>query len=80
MSEQLQEEKLHRYGHVEPVENLTSTDTTKAVKLRIAKEGIASLDPLSVPELMNRTVRDYPDHPAIMYKNAQKIWTPVTYR
>lgn len=80
MSEQLQEEKPHRYGHVEQVENITTTDTTQAVKLRVAKEGIASLDPISVPELMNRTVRDYPDHPAIMYKNAQKIWTPVTYR
>lgn len=80
MSEQLKEEMPNRYGHVEQVENLTTTDPTKAVKLRVAKEGIASLDPISVPELMNRTVRDYPDHPAMMYKNAQKIWTPVTYR
>lgn len=81
MAEQLQEEKPKRYGHVEQVENITTTDTTKAVKLRVAKEGIASLDPISVPELMNRTVRDYPDHPAIMYKkDAQKTWTPITYR
>lgn len=80
MSEQLKEETTpSRYGHVEQVENITSTDTTKAVKMRVAKEGIASLDPISVPELVNRTVRDFPDHPAIMYKNAQKIWTPITY-
>lgn len=80
MSDQLQEEKFERFGRVEQVENLTTTDPNGAVKVRVAKEGIASLDPISVPDLVNRTVRDYPDLPAMVYKNAQKIWTTVTYR
>lgn len=80
MSDQLQEEKFERFGRVEQVENFTTTDPNGAVKLRVAKEGIASLDPMSVPDLVNRTVRDYPDHPAMMYKNAQNRWTTVTYR
>lgn len=67
-------------GRVLPADNFTTTDPTKPVKLRIAGEGVASLDPLSVPDLMNRTVRDYPDHPAMMYKNGQKVWTPITYK
>lgn len=80
MAEKLQEEKFERFGRVEPVENFTTTDPNGAVKLRVAKEGIASLDPMSVPDLVNRTVRDYPDHPAMVYKNTQNRWTTVTYR
>lgn len=67
-------------GRVLPADSYTTADPTKPVKLRLASEGVASLDPLSVPDLMNRTVRDYPDHPAMMYKNAQKVWTPITYK
>lgn len=80
MAEKLQEEKFERFGRVEQVENFTTTDPNGAVKLRVAKEGIASLDPMSVPDLVNRTVRDYPDHPAMVYKNTQNRWTTVTYR
>ncbi|XP_040171444.1 very long-chain-fatty-acid--CoA ligase bubblegum [Anopheles arabiensis] len=67
-------------GRVLPADSYTSTDPAVPVKLRIAKEGLASLDPLSVPDLMNRTVRDHPDHPAMVFRNAQKQWQTVTYR
>lgn len=79
MSEQLKEEKPVRHGRILPAENFTTTDPTQPVKLRIGEEGVGSLDPLSVPDLMNRTVRDYPDHPAMVYKNAQKTWQTITY-
>ncbi|XP_055614440.1 very long-chain-fatty-acid--CoA ligase bubblegum-like, partial [Uranotaenia lowii] len=83
MAEQLKETKTtttSRRGRVLPADSYTTTDPTQPVKLRIAKEGVASLDPLSVPELVDRTVRDYPDHPAMMFKNAQKMWQTITYR
>uniref|UniRef100_A0A182Q2C2 long-chain-fatty-acid--CoA ligase n=1 Tax=Anopheles farauti TaxID=69004 RepID=A0A182Q2C2_9DIPT len=67
-------------GRILPAESYISTDPAVPVKLRIAKEGLASLDPLSVPDLMNRTVRDHPDHPAMVFRNAQKQWQTVTYR
>uniref|UniRef100_A0A182VB21 long-chain-fatty-acid--CoA ligase n=1 Tax=Anopheles merus TaxID=30066 RepID=A0A182VB21_ANOME len=67
-------------GRILPADSYTSTDPAVPVKLRIAKEGLASLDPLSVPDLMNRTVRDHPDHPAMVFRNAQKQWQTVTYR
>uniref|UniRef100_A0A182NTC4 long-chain-fatty-acid--CoA ligase n=1 Tax=Anopheles dirus TaxID=7168 RepID=A0A182NTC4_9DIPT len=66
-------------GRILPADSYTSTDPAVPVKLRIAKEGLASLDPLSVPDLMNRTVRDHPDHPAMVFRNAQKQWQTVTY-
>ncbi|XP_049286804.1 very long-chain-fatty-acid--CoA ligase bubblegum [Anopheles funestus] len=66
-------------GRILPADSYTSTDPTVPVKLRIAKEGLASLDPLSVPDLMNRTVRDHPNHPAMVFQNAQKQWQTVTY-
>uniref|UniRef100_A0A182X5Z7 long-chain-fatty-acid--CoA ligase n=1 Tax=Anopheles quadriannulatus TaxID=34691 RepID=A0A182X5Z7_ANOQN len=67
-------------GRILPADSYTSTDPAVPVKLRIAKEGLASLDPLSVPDLMNRTVRDHPNHPAMVFRNAQKQWQTVTYR
>ncbi|XP_058452829.1 very long-chain-fatty-acid--CoA ligase bubblegum [Malaya genurostris] len=80
MSGLIKEEKFERFGRVLPAENYTTTDPAQPVKLRITKEGISSMDPLSVPDLMNRTVRDFPDHPAMMYKNDQKQWQSITYR
>ncbi|XP_053674824.1 very long-chain-fatty-acid--CoA ligase bubblegum [Anopheles nili] len=67
-------------GRILPADSYISTDPAVPVKLRIAKEGLASLDPLSVPDLMNRTVRDHPDHPAMVFRNAQKQWQTVSYR
>lgn len=67
-------------GRILPADSYISTDPSVPVKLRIAKEGLASLDPLSVPDLMDRTVRDHPDHPAMVFRNAQKHWQTVTYR
>lgn len=80
MSEHMNGEIYERRSRVLPAENLTTTDPAQPVKLRITKEGVASLDPISVPDLMNRTVRDYPDHPAMVYKNAQRMWQTVTYK
>uniref|UniRef100_A0A2M3YZ03 long-chain-fatty-acid--CoA ligase n=1 Tax=Anopheles braziliensis TaxID=58242 RepID=A0A2M3YZ03_9DIPT len=67
-------------GRILPADSYISTDPSIPVKLRIAKEGLASLDPLSVPDLMNRTARDHPDHPAMVYQDSQKKWQTVTYR
>uniref|UniRef100_A0A2M3YZ29 long-chain-fatty-acid--CoA ligase n=1 Tax=Anopheles braziliensis TaxID=58242 RepID=A0A2M3YZ29_9DIPT len=67
-------------GRLLPADSYISTDPSIPVKLRIAKEGLASLDPLSVPDLMNRTARDHPDHPAMVYQDSQKKWQTVTYR
>ncbi|XP_055539214.1 very long-chain-fatty-acid--CoA ligase bubblegum [Wyeomyia smithii] len=79
MSGLIKMEKFERVGRVLPAESFTSIDPAEPVKLRVTKEGIASLEPLSVPDLLNRTVRDFPDHVAMAYKNAQKVWQPITY-
>lgn len=80
MSDQLKEESPVHHARLLPAENYTSSDPAVPVKLRIAKEGVASLDPMSVPDLLNRTVRDYADHTAMVFRNAQKQWQRVTYR
>ncbi|XP_052869909.1 very long-chain-fatty-acid--CoA ligase bubblegum [Anopheles cruzii] len=67
-------------GRVLPADSYISTDPAVPVKLRLAKEGLAARNPISVPELMNHTVRDHPDHPAMMYQDAQKKWQTITYR
>lgn len=63
---------------IAPAESYVSIDRNDAVKLRIGEDEISGRDAISVPGLLNRTARDYPDHPALIFKNATG-WTTTTY-
>lgn len=60
-------------------ESYVSIDRNDAVKLRIGEDEISGRDPISVPGLLGRTARDYPDHPALIFKNATDTWETTTY-
>lgn len=62
-----------------PAESYVSIDRNDAVKLRIGDDEISGRDPISVPGLLNRTARDYPDHPALIFKNSTDTWETTTY-
>ncbi|GAB0089193.1 Very long-chain-fatty-acid--CoA ligase bubblegum [Sergentomyia squamirostris] len=66
-------------NRVMPADSHTNTEKDQYVKLRIGSDGIAGQDPISVPTLLNRSARDYPDHPALVHKNANNVWETVTY-
>lgn len=61
-------------------EDYISVDPTVPVKIRMGTEGLAAEDPISVPGLLRRTARDYPDHPALVFQNSLQKWETVTYR
>lgn len=61
-------------------ENFCTTDIRQCVKLRIAKEGLGSDEPLSIPGLLKRTVNNYPDYPALRYRTGKRDYQTVTYR
>lgn len=67
-------------NQIKPAQDFTSISRDVGVKLRVATEGIAAEEPISVPSLLDRTVRDHPDHPAMVYRNENKEWDTITFR
>ena len=43
------------------------------------KTGIASVKPVTVSQMFEKTVEQYPDHPALSYKEEGE-WKTVTYK
>ncbi|XP_046633600.1 long-chain-fatty-acid--CoA ligase ACSBG2-like [Daphnia pulicaria] len=62
-----------------PADSYTTTSATGAVKLKIDERGMASIPPLSVPTLLQRTVARHMDHPALCVKRDGK-WIKWTYK
>lgn len=57
----------------------TTTDRNEPVRLRIGTDGVAGLEPISVPQLLQRTATNNPDLPAMKYKDADGVWQAITY-
>lgn len=57
----------------------TTTNRNEAVRLRIGTEGIAAVEPLSVPQLLQRAATSNPDLPALKHKDADGVWHALTY-
>ncbi|KAG5675222.1 hypothetical protein PVAND_005146 [Polypedilum vanderplanki] len=62
-------------------EDFRIIDPTKRLKLRINPDNkIASIDPISVPQLLSKIAESFPNHPALKQRNAiTKDWETVTY-
>lgn len=59
--------------------NYTTTKRDDAVRLRIGSDGIAANEPISVPQMLQRTATNYPDLPALCHKDADDVWQTTTY-
>lgn len=64
---------------VSEAESYTSIDPHVCTKIRMGTEGLSTEDPISVPTLLRRVARDHPDHAALVYQDALRKWTTVTY-
>lgn len=53
--------------------------SNESVRLRMGADGITALEPITVPQLMQRTAQNYPDVSALMHKDADNVWQSVTY-
>ena len=60
-----------------PADSYTTTAATGAVKLKIDERGMASIPPLSVPTLLQRTVARHMDHPALCVKRDGKVFMRI---
>lgn len=61
-----------------PSTNTWTTDREGNVKLRMAESGTAAVPPISVPGLLQRTAKLYPDHVALQYK-VNNEWKTITF-
>lgn len=64
---------------VRPASDYFTTKRDEAVKLRIIADGVSAHEPLTIPYVMYRTAKNYPDVPALKHKNADNVWETVTY-
>ncbi|XP_072261276.1 long-chain-fatty-acid--CoA ligase ACSBG2 isoform X1 [Pyxicephalus adspersus] len=56
-----------------------TTQRDGCVKLRMEKSGVASLPPVTIPQLFEDTVRKYGDNVALAYKQGDQ-WNKLTYK
>lgn len=63
-----------------PADGVTTTSATGAVKLKIEERGIASIPPLSIPTLLQRTVSRHMDKPALCVKRDGQVRTVARER
>lgn len=66
-------------NRVKPAKNIFTSDRNGVVNIPLGDDEITGHDPISVPCLMNRTVRDYPDHPALVFQNDKHEWEQITF-
>lgn len=64
---------------VRPATNYYTTKHDEAVKIRMGTDGVAASEPLTMPHVLYRTAKNYPDQPALKHKNADNVWETVTY-
>lgn len=64
---------------VKPATSFHTTKRDESVRLRLGAEGLPALEPITVPQLLQRTATNHPDVTALMQKDADNVWQPVTY-
>jgi len=64
---------------IKPSEVTWTTDPAGAVKLRLGKEGITARQPVSIPQLLNKTATEFPNHVALCSKDINKEWQQLTF-
>lgn len=59
-----------------------TSDPVNPIQIHIGKEGVAAEEPISIPGLLKRTARDYPDNIALKYKTNKKdkTWNSISYK
>ncbi|XP_055387526.1 very long-chain-fatty-acid--CoA ligase bubblegum-like isoform X2 [Condylostylus longicornis] len=63
---------------IKPADSYWTINPEKCVKLKIERE--PTIQPVSIVDIFDRVVKEYPNNPSLMYKNSHSKWTPITYK
>lgn len=66
-------------GKIRAASKYATSKRDEAVRLRIGADGVASYEPISVPQMLQRSATNYPDLPALKHKDADGVWQTTTY-
>lgn len=56
------------------------TNPSDAVQIVRDSEGVGAHEPITVPALMARTVKDFGNHKALVFKDSENVWQSITYK
>ncbi|CAO1373964.1 unnamed protein product [Diamesa hyperborea] len=56
------------------------TNPNDAVQLVRDSDGVGAHEPITVPALMARTVKDFGNHKALVFKDSENVWQSITYK
>ena len=56
------------------------TNPNDAVQIVRESEGVGAHEPITVPALMARTVKDFGNHKALVFKDSENVWQSITYK
>lgn len=65
---------------IKPAEGSWIIDPEQPVKLRLGKEGITARAPITIPQTLNKTANEFPNHSAMVYQDINKRWQHITFR
>lgn len=73
---------MYKSPAIKPTTEFRVTDPTLPVRIfRNPNDRTASIEPITVPALMRRTVENHGSHNALMYKDpSTKRWKGITYK
>lgn len=71
---------LNGPDQVFPASQVSTSKADGRVKLRMEETGVAARKPLSVPGLLKKIAHEYPNSPALCYKEDDNQWKTITYK
>ncbi|GFG35279.1 hypothetical protein Cfor_01340, partial [Coptotermes formosanus] len=63
-----------------PATGLFTSSANGRVKIKFEESGIGAMKPISVPGRLQKTAREYPNHPALASKGEDNQWKIITYK
>ncbi|KAL5282060.1 ACSBG1.2 family protein [Megaselia abdita] len=69
-------------NYIKAAEASKTFDPINPVKIRIGKEGLSAEEPISIPALLQKTARDFPNNIALKFKTNKKdkSWNEISYK
>lgn len=62
-----------------PASSYSTINRDEAVKIRMGTDPITAIEPITLPHVLYRTTKNHPNVAALMHKDENNVWQPITY-